>query len=211
MIALPASNTDTAPDDKVGRRLRHLRKARGLSLRQLADASSLSIGFLSQIERGQSSPSLRTLTRLADSLSVGIGELFADEDEAAGGDRRVVARPADQPTVDLSASGIMKHWVTPFERVPRLDIYILELAQGAMSGDLPYIHEGEEAGLVLEGGIELYLDGRRHLLGEGDSFRFESDRPHRFVNAGGRQARVLWVNYREHGSSVVTPVSPPDA
>jgi transcriptional regulator with XRE-family HTH domain len=140
MIALPASNTDTAPDDKVGRRLRHLRKARGLSLRQLADASSLSIGFLSQIERGQSSPSLRTLTRLADSLSVGIGELFADEDEAAGGDRRVVAMmdfhstdrtviyapPLESPSPTI---GFLPQLKQAFDTVPHAEI-LAALARG---------------------------------------------------------------------------------
>lgn len=206
MTALQSSTPDAASVATVGLHLRRLRKARGLSLRELAEASRLSVGFVSQIERGLSSPSLRTLTRLADSLSVGIGELFSEDGTAKDGDRQVVARPADQPTVDLSASGIVKRWITPFERVPRLDIYILELETGAASGELPYVHEGEEAGLVLEGGLELFLDGRRHVLGEGDSFRFESDRPHRFINAGSRPARVLWVNYRETGSSTMTPV-----
>jgi transcriptional regulator with XRE-family HTH domain len=210
MTALPARNPDAAPIATVGLRLRRLRKARGLSLRELADASRLSIGFVSQIERGLSSPSLRTLTRLADSLAVGIGELFSEDGNAKDGDRLVVARPSDQPTVDLAASGIVKRWITPFERVPRLDIYILELETGAASGDQPYIHEGEEAGLILEGGIELFLEGRRHVLAEGDSFRFASDRPHRFVNAGTRPARVLWVNYRETGSSIMTPVPETD-
>lgn len=210
MTALPSRNPDAASVATVGLHLRRLRKARGLSLRELADASKLSVGFVSQIERGLSSPSLRTLTRLADSLSVGIGELFSEDGATKDGDRLIVARPADQPTVDLSASGIVKRWITPFERVPRLDIYILELDAGAASGEQPYVHEGEEAGLVLEGGLELFLDGRRHVLGEGDSFRFESDRPHRFVNAGTRPARVLWVNYRETGSSTVTMVAPKD-
>ncbi len=50
------------------------------------------------------------------------------------------------------------------------------------------------------------VDSRRYILGEGDSFRFASSRPHRFANAGPRHCRVLWVNYRETGSNLVTPV-----
>ncbi len=64
---------------------------------------------------------------------------------------------------------------------------------------------GRHGGLILEGGIELFLDGRRHVLAEGDSLRFASDRPHRFVDASTRPARVIWVNHRETGSSVTTP------
>jgi uncharacterized cupin superfamily protein len=62
------------------------------------------------------------------------------------------------------------------------------------------VHEGEEAGIVLEGGLELVVDGRRHVLGEGDTFRFASGRPHRFANAGSRLAKILWVNYRDRTS-----------
>src|SRR3954467_15834989 len=66
-------------DAVLGRRVRHLRKARGLSLKQVATRSGISIGLLSQIERGRSSPSVRVLASLADSLAVGLGSLFEED------------------------------------------------------------------------------------------------------------------------------------
>lgn len=212
---LDGINVETAAEGTVGWRLRRLRKARGLSLRSLSDAADLSIGFVSQIERGLSTPSVRTLSRLADALGVGVGEMFPAEDGPLDGVTRIVARPGQQPVLDIVPDGIVKRWLTPFGRVPRLDIYMLELAPEASSGDSPYAHEGEEAGLVLEGGLELFVDDQRFVLGPGDTFRFASGRPHRFVNAGPRPARVMWINYRDGGplpgTAPFPPASPEDA
>src|SRR5687768_11271596 len=72
----PVPMVDETADLALGERIRHLRKARGKSLKDLSEATGLSISFVSQIERGLSSASVRTLARLADALDVGIGELF---------------------------------------------------------------------------------------------------------------------------------------
>jgi transcriptional regulator with XRE-family HTH domain len=192
--------SDEPADLAFGERIRHLRKARGKSLKDLCANAGLSISFVSQIERGLSSASVRTLARLADALEVSIGELFGPADDHADGDQRIVARRVEHRTLDMRSTGAEKRWLTPFERVPRLDLYMITLEPGGSSGDEPYSHEGEEAGYVLEGGLELIVDGRRHVLGEGDTFRFASGRPHRFINAGSRPARVLWINYRDRSS-----------
>jgi len=97
----------------------------------------------------------------------------------------------------MKATGVVKHLLTPFTHSPRLDIFLIEFAPGGKSGDEDYVHEGEEAGLVLEGGLELFVDGRRYVLGAGDSFRFESRRPHRFANAGQQLTKAIWVNFRD--------------
>jgi quercetin dioxygenase-like cupin family protein len=64
---------------------------------------------------------------------------------------------------------------------------------GGGSGDEPYSHQGEEAGLVLDGAMELWVGERRFQLVAGDSFQFKSTTPHRFRNAANRETRVLWV------------------
>jgi transcriptional regulator with XRE-family HTH domain len=183
-------------DLALGERIRHLRKARGKSLKELSTDTGLSISFVSQIERGLSSASVRTLARLADALEVGIGELFGPADDEADASHRIVARPAEHKRLEMPRTGAEKRWITPFEQTPRLDLYLISLEPGGSSGDDAYVHDGEEAGMILEGGMELIVDGRRHVLGEGDTFRFSSHRPHRFLNAGSRPARILWVNYR---------------
>jgi transcriptional regulator with XRE-family HTH domain len=187
-------------DRALGEQIRRLRKARGRSQQEVALRANLSIGLVSQIERGLSSASVRVLARLADALDVGIGELFAATGSQDDGEPRIVARANERKLIDMKATGAVKHLLTPFTLSPRLDIFLVELAPGGKSGDEDYVHEGEEAGLVLEGGLELFVDSRRYVLGAGDSFRFESRRPHRFANAGHQPTKAIWVNFRDDKS-----------
>lgn len=184
-------------DRAVGNRVRLLRKARGRSLKEVAARAGLSAGFLSQIERGLSSASVRALARIADALDAVIADIFPN-DSGADDASRIVARVGDRRRIDMHQTGTIKELVTPFfNQVPHLDIYIITLEPGGSSGDDPYVHDGAEAGFVLEGGIELVVEGRKFILGEGDSFRFNSNRPHQFRNAGDRTARAVWVNFRD--------------
>lgn len=189
-------NQHNAADANVGRVLRHLRKARGHSLKDVAGATGLSVGFISQVERGLSSPSVKVLAGLADALDVSIGDLIGGETESTGKDNQVVARIHDRTRINFGKSGIVKELLTPFNAAPRLDLYLMHLEPGVGTLDDAYAHQGIEAGFVLEGGFELEVDGRRHVLGEGDGCGFTSTRPHRFLNAGRRKATVIWVNYR---------------
>lgn len=182
-------------DILVGERVRGLRKARGLSLKEVAAAAGLSTSFLSQIERGLSSASVRALARIADALQVMISDIFPT-DEGFEGNGSVVARVKDRKRIELAQTGVTKELLTPFRHLPRLDIYMMTLEPGGRSSDQPYAHDGEEAGIVIEGGLELIVDGRKYVLGEGDTFRFKSSRPHQFSNAGDRVTRALWVNFR---------------
>lgn len=185
-----------AANADVGRVLRHLRKARGRSLKDVAAATGLSVGFISQVERGLSSPSVKVLAGLADALDVSIGDLIGGEADTSGNDNRVVARIHDRTRINFGKSGIVKELLTPFNAPPRLDLYLMHLEPGVGTLDDPYAHQGIEAGFVLEGGFELEVEGRRHVLGEGDGCGFTSTRPHRFLNTGRRKATVIWVNYR---------------
>ncbi|MEP0276130.1 MAG: cupin domain-containing protein, partial [Nitratireductor sp.] len=183
-------------DIAVGNRVRQLRRVRGRSLKELAQRAGLSIGFLSQIERGLSSASVRALARIAEALEVSIGDVFPAEPPSDDG-QRITASPSERKRIDLADSGACKELLTPFSRIPRLDVFIITLQPGGGSGEEAYAHSGEEAGFVMEGGIELIVDGKKHILGEGDSFRFNSNRPHQFRNPGDRPAKALWGNYRE--------------
>lgn len=190
--------TDQSPstDHIVGARIRHLRSARSMSIKDLAASAGLSIALISQIERGISSASVRVLAKLADGLDVAISDLFEPPlgDDATD---RIVARVNERRRIDLDRIGIHKELLTPFSRQPRLDLYMMTIEPDGSSSDEPFVHQGEEAGVVLDGGIELYVDGKRYILGEGDSFRFASNRPHRYLNAGSKTARVIWALYRE--------------
>nr|WP_246775391.1 cupin domain-containing protein [Methylobacterium aquaticum] len=180
-----------AADLAVGRRLRALRQERGLSLKAVAALTGLSIGYLSQVERGLSSPSLRALTQVADLFGVGLGALFgAPEGAAADG---IVTRAGERAALTLWRAGITKQLLTQGDAA--LSLFLMQLAPGAGTGDAPLVHDGEEAGLVMEGGLVLTVEDTTAELGPGDSFRFASRRPHRYRNpSADRIAVVLWVN-----------------
>lgn len=191
-------------DIEVGLRVRSLRHARGLALKDVAARADLSTGFLSQLERGISSASIRVLARLADALDVGIAEIFG----SIGTDAPLlVARTTDRRRIDSPQTGMSKEVLTPFARLPRLDIFIISIAPGGDTGTPPFRHQGEEAGVVIEGAIELIVDGQRSILGQGDSFRFSSELAHRYRNAGPRPARVVWVNWRDRPAAAGDPAA----
>src|SRR6478735_4717643 len=95
VFARPASARNELESAALGERIRHLRKARGKSLKEAAVEAGLSVSFLSQIERGLSSASVRTLARLADALEVGIGELFGPTEDENDNHHRIVARASE--------------------------------------------------------------------------------------------------------------------
>ncbi|WP_193760381.1 helix-turn-helix domain-containing protein [Bradyrhizobium yuanmingense] len=190
-----AKPAEPAMDVAVGRRIRDLRRTRQFSLETVAARTELSIGFLSQIERGLSSPSLRVLATLADVLGVGIAALFGASPSADGASDQVVTRGAQRPELKLWRTGVSKQLLSPASSDNKLNLFLVHLEAGGSTGDELYTHDGEEAGLVLEGEMMLTVDSKTWSLKTGDSFRFASRRPHRFSNpAQDAKAVVLWVN-----------------
>jgi transcriptional regulator with XRE-family HTH domain len=186
---------EPAVDVAVGQRLRDLRRGRKLSLEAIAARTDLSIGFLSQIERGLSSPSLRVLATIADVLGVGIAGLFGAKETAAAGSDAIITREQQRAELNLWRTGISKQLLSPSGSEGRLNLFLVHLEPGGSTGDELYTHDGEEAGLVLEGEMKLTVDAESWTLKQGDSFRFASRRPHRFSNPSDKaKAVVLWVN-----------------
>jgi transcriptional regulator with XRE-family HTH domain len=190
-----AVKAEPAVDVAVGQRIRDLRRSRKLSLEVVAARTDLSIGFLSQIERGLSSPSLRVLATIADVLGVGIAGLFGAKETAATGSDAIVTREQQRAELNLWRTGISKQLLSPSGSDGRLNLFLVHMEPNGSTGDELYTHDGEEAGLVLEGEMILTVDAESWTLRTGDSFRFASRRPHRFSNPSGKaKAVVLWVN-----------------
>src|SRR5579863_10386530 len=159
--ALPLRyETAEAPEatpSRVGAEIRGLRKARNLTLSQLAAASGLSIGYLSMVEREQAMPSIRSLLSIAHALGVTIGWFF-EADTARPQERGLVVRRARRRRIDYSA-GIVDEMLSPSLH-GNLELVLCRLAPGASSGEEPYSHAGEEAGMVVRGRLELWVDGQ---------------------------------------------------
>ena len=175
----------------LGARIRRLRTGRGLSLKELSVKAGLSLGLLSQIERGTSSPSLRTLTKLRLALEVPLSALFpAVEGQVA--DSRWIRRQEDRARIDLGPSRFVKELLSPDGSRP-LQLLLLTLPPGGGSGAEPYSYEGEKAGLVLNGGCRLRVGDEAIDLRKGDSFQFDSSIPHSFENPHRTEAKLLWI------------------
>lgn len=178
-------------DRWVGKQVRDLRRSRRMSLKELAVRSGLSIGLLSQIERGTSSPSLRSLQALSRALSVPARWFFNDGIVAPEPERDIIVRRDQGRMLHLTTKGIVKELVTP-DLSGSLQVLLVTIAPGGSTGE-SYWHDGEEAGHVIQGQLELFVDEERFVLNTGDSFRFVSTRPHGVRNPGDTETRVLWV------------------
>jgi DNA-binding transcriptional MerR regulator/mannose-6-phosphate isomerase-like protein (cupin superfamily) len=177
-----------APDGAggaIGIRLRQLRTRRGLSLARVAKAASISVGFLSAIERSQMSASIGTLRRLARFYKTNILDFF----DAAESNSRLV-RPDGRKVLE-AGPGVRMELLAWGNTV--MEPHLFRIAPRAGSGE-SYTHEGEEFLLVLRGELQLGLNGEEYRLRSGDSFYFESATPHHWKNPGRSETWVLWVN-----------------
>jgi transcriptional regulator with XRE-family HTH domain len=175
----------------VGERIRILREGMDLSLRDLADRTGVSAPMLSQVERGETSPTLTVAERIATGLELSLSQLLR-LDEAQ---HVVVIRTSERRRRRRRGHSVEE--LTPPLPGQRADVSEHTLATGAATGgpDDPPVHEpgSRETAVVLEGEIELHIDGARHRLREGDSVTFDADLPHHFENNGKAEARMLAV------------------
>jgi transcriptional regulator with XRE-family HTH domain len=190
--AAEVRQTDTAANhDFVGKAVRDLRIAKNRTLADLARASGLSVGHLSQIERGVSSPSVKSLHAISRALDVTISWFFLPADPVSAYERDYIVRHRHRRA--LSFNGGVKDSLLSPNLSRGLELILCELPPGAESGSEPYTHRGEETGLVLEGTLEIWVGERHFVLEAGDSFAFSSEEAHRSRNPGSSTTRVVWA------------------
>lgn len=173
-------------DIGIGWRLRHVRQAAGLSQRVLAKRAGITNSTISLIEADRTNPSLGALKRILDAIPIGLSEFFALEREqddtmfhAAGTLVEIGKGPISYRQVGRSMAG---------RKLQMLD----ECYQpGSDTGRVPLSHDGEEAGLVISGRIEVTVGNEKHVLGPGDAYSFDSRKPHRFRCVSDEPARVV--------------------
>ncbi|MEL6265773.1 MAG: XRE family transcriptional regulator [Pseudomonadota bacterium] len=184
--------TDTTSRARLGPKLRRYRRLRELTLSELATRAGCSESMLSKIETQRVNPSLTLLRRLAAALDLNVATLF---DEAGAGE--VVSRCGQRPRLDddalRSGDGVILERLVAHDAATMLQGNIHIVLPGGASDGL-IAHVGEEMGYLLEGRLELVVDGKTWVLEPGDSFHFRSELPHGYRNPGDSVARVLWVN-----------------
>jgi len=185
-----------SPDDAdsgsfLGSRIRELRKARDQTLQSVAAASGLSIGYLSQIERELATPSIKALHDIAQVLGVNISWFFPESEIGTAGERRYIVRNERRRTLNLGL-GITDQLLCP-TLSGELELLCSTFEPGASSGEEPYAHRGEEAGIVISGELDLWIDNEKFHLEKGDSFNFPSTTQHRYQNPGEIETVVIWA------------------
>jgi transcriptional regulator with XRE-family HTH domain len=178
----------------IGPRIRALRDAMELSLRDLADRSGVSAPMLSQVERGETSPTLAVAARIASGLELTLSQLLRLDEGATV----AIVRPADRrPGTSDPRSGHQAEILTPPLPGQRAELSRHVLAPGAITGGPgdPPMHEpgSRESALVQSGRVVLAIDGERYELAAGDCVTFDADLPHHFENPGSDDAVLLAV------------------
>lgn len=175
-------------DHDLGTRLRVLRESRALTMEQLASQANVTKGYLSKLERNLATPSTATLIRICESLGISIVQLnettsFLD-----------VVRFSERTKISLGGENIYETLLTPSNE-RRIQVIHTRVGPLGGSGGEEYSLPSEiEFATVLEGNIELRMQGKTHLLHKGDSITFASQEKHSFINPDPSNfAEVLWV------------------
>ena len=177
----------TDPSSSVGQQLKAFRKMRGLSMRDLAAASELSVNTISLIERGKISPTITTMHKLATALGIGIAEFFAEESG-----KHVIFIKRDQRRSLRSGMAMIGSLGSGLDN-QTMEPLLVTLAPGADSGSQPMTHLGHEFAFCLEGRISYEINGEQYFLEQGDSLFFEAFLPHRWSNGQAAPSQALVV------------------
>lgn len=196
----------TTVADRVGTRMRSIRHERGMTLRSVGAQAQVSPSLLSQIERGEASPSLVSLVAIADALMVSPGLLLSDEESP----------PSTSPVIRTTERRIMDDPECRREFLmhlddPYLEVVELFVAPGGSTRPALVKHLGRDYGVCLEGEIAIEFPHGHEVLSPGDYIAFDSSKPHRIVNRSDEPARLLWIvllDRRDHRRPVVSTVAP---
>jgi len=171
----------------IGEKIRQLRMVNGLTQEELADRAELSKGFISQVERDLTSPSIATLIDILQCLGTDLKEFFGDSQ-----DDKMVFKEEDTFEKDYADEGYTIRWLIPDCQKNAMEPILVTIQPGSsMYEHQP--HEGEEFAYVLSGSVTLIYGSRRLHVRKGESFSIRSKAPHRVINEGKKAARLLWV------------------
>ncbi|MGH3333487.1 MAG: helix-turn-helix domain-containing protein [Nocardioidaceae bacterium] len=185
MRPVPVSPTNNQV--RIGSKLRAARQAHGYTLEQLAAAAGLTKGFLSRVERDETSPSVTSLITLCEVMSLDVGSLFSVSDVE-------LVRRKTAPAINLGGQGVNERLMTPRGQ-SRLQLVHSAVEPGGTGGREFYTINCElEVVYCLKGSVDLLFTDRRQRLTAGDALTFSGGEPHTWVNpSDSRSAELIWV------------------
>ncbi len=193
-MSVPKTRTRARSDDgiRVGEQIRDLRKAKGLTITELAERIDRSVGYVSQIERDLSELSIPDLKRIAEALEVQISWFFHTTAAVPPEERDYVVRRDNRRRLNLSGIGVVEELLSP-NLGGATEMILTRIPPRTATGEELVTRNAEESGLVLQGRMTLTVAGQTFQLEAGDSFCFRPGEPHRVANPGDVEARIVWV------------------
>ncbi|MEM6479303.1 MAG: XRE family transcriptional regulator [Pseudomonadota bacterium] len=182
-------NTQESRTPSLGADLRALRKARGHTLQGLADRLQRSVGWLSQVERDLSEPSVSDLRQLAAALDVSVSSLFRT-DALPAQDAGYVVRARARRPIGSRAAGLVEELLSP-DLTDDFEVVRSVFEPGAALA-IPVQRPTQEVGYIVEGKLDLWIEGRLHKLDTGDSFRVRGE-AFRWANPYDKVCIAIWV------------------
>lgn len=178
-------------DRYLGLQIRKKREKKGITLTRAAKKMKFSPSLLSQIERGIVSPSISTLRTIADYLNTSIGILL---NESISKENVVIVRKNERKrkSTIIRGRGVKFHILSP--STSNLEFLYDEFEKNSSTGNKLYQHEGEECAFVLEGKLEININGNKFILNKGDFIWFQSTIPHQLTNLSDKKSVAIWVD-----------------
>lgn len=170
----------------VANRLRLMRETAGLSQRELARNVGVSNGTISQIEKGNSDPSVGLLKQILEGLELSIGDFFEERSHPR---QKIFFSGGD--FVDVGSGSVKFLQMGPSTAGRKLQFYKEIYPSGASTGHKSLVHEGEEAGVIITGKLEVTVGDQRRVLNAGEGFYFNSMIPHSFRNVGNEPCEMI--------------------
>ncbi len=186
---LPLAGSASSELKAIGEQLHNARTSRSLSVQALAEASGISTGMISQIERGLANPSINTISKLASALGLQLGIFFEPRPQT---DQDIVVRKGQRRRIGIPDPNFLYELLVP-DLSRTLEFVWVESAPGSSTENSPFQHEGEECGLVLQGTLEVHLGDDVFVLEAGDSIILDSRRPHWYRNIGTERVLSVWA------------------
>ncbi len=170
----------------IGEKIKRIRVKNQLTLEELANRSELTKGFLSQVERNLTSPSIATLEDILEALGTSLGEFFAEDKE-----EQIVFTPNDY--FENIQDNYMISYIVPNAQKNAMEPILLQLKKGGVSETIEP-HEGQEFGYVISGKIVLVYGQEEFIIKRGQTFYIKGDRSHSIKNLWDTEAKVIWVS-----------------
>ena len=174
-------------EEQIGARIKNLRNQNGLTQEELADRTELTKGFISQLERGLTAPSVSTLQDIVEGLGTNLSDFFHEDEDLQ------VVFPKEECCEKEDENGNLTTWLVATAQSKSIEPILVKLQpRQQLVEDKP--HEGEEFGYVLEGKIRIHYGDKTYIASKGDSFIYPANRRHKISAASRKGATFLWIS-----------------